>query len=47
MEVAAHRPAGKWYNMHLNMSGEMHMLRRSHAVRARYSAAYTTGAERV
>ena len=46
MDVAAHKPAGKWYNMHLNMSGEMHMLRRSHAVMMRYSAAYPTGRER-
>ena len=47
MEEAAHKPAGEWYNMHLNMSGEMYMLRRAHAVRARYSAAYPTGAERM
>ena len=47
MDVAAHRLAGKWYNMHLNMSGEMHMLRRAHAVMMRYSAAYPTGAERI
>ena len=46
MDVAAHRLAGKWYNMHLNMSGEMHMLRRAHAVMMRYSAAYPMGAER-
>ena len=32
MEEAAHRLAGKWYNMHLNMSGEMHMLRRNDEV---------------
>ena len=47
MEVAAHRPAGKWYNMYLNMSGEMHMLRRSHAVKMRYSTAYHTGRKRL
>ena len=47
MEEAAHKPAGKWYNMHLNMSGEMHILRRAHAVKMMYSAAYPTGAERI
>ncbi len=42
--MAAHKPAGKWYNMYSNMSGEMYMLRRSHAVKLRYSPAYPTDA---
>ena len=37
---------GIWYNTRLNMSGEMHMRRRRDA-KARYSAAYPTGRERI